>query len=643
MFSSIKNIIFNILLCILVFLLPNFCNSQEYADKDYYLIDSLEYSSLVDVEKKIIDSSLALFHQSNTDVQKLKAVDIIVENSWDRNVWPRYNEWMYDYTSSKLNGLYNDFNIETITPFEEQLLIYYAKSLNNKGYLLTDLGNIKASLEYYYSSLLIREKLNDSLGLSESYNNLGSIYAGQENYEKALFYMDKTLQFLKGLNNKEGEAVTLINKGMMLERLGDSNKALDCYNEALALSKKIKSNVNIVNALNNLGSYYLKLDKLDKSLEYFEEGLTIAKEMGYKSNYIISLVNISEIHFLKGNISGAKINALQAHELALKIKIPGNLISTSSMLVKIYKEENNWEDAFKMKELSVKMNDSIQNSEIEKSIIQQKAAYDLKKKEQEIELLSAKNEIQELKLTKNKTSIILISIALFLALIAVVVSIRGFKKKQYINKLLERQKAEISRKNEAKKAMLQEIHHRVKNNLQVVNSLLRMQSSKMEDEEVLSMFKETQSRVNSMAKLHEKMYESGDLKKINAKDHITKLIEEIVKNYAVGTKVELKLDIAPIFLDSQTMMPLGLIINEMITNSLKYAFKGKNEGLISVELSQKEKSKELIVKDDGVGFNFEGVKKGLGSKIIHSFVRQLNGSLEQISTKGTAYKIIFPN
>jgi two-component sensor histidine kinase len=231
---------------------------------------------------------------------------------------------------------------------------------------------------------------------------------------------------------------------------------------------------------------------------------------------------------------------------------------------------------------------------------------------------------------------------LFLTLLIAFVSYRGYKKNLLINKLLEKQKSEISRQNEAKKTMLQEIHHRVKNNLQVVNSLLRMQSSKMKDKNILGMFKETQSRIRSMAKLHEKMYQSGDLDKFNAKEHITLLVEEIVTNYSVGKTIELNLDIDAIFVDSKTMMPLSLIINEMISNSLKYAFEGREEGTIEVKFNKvKNEKTQLIIRDNGVGYTPNPKSKGLGLRLITSFTKQLNGQMEKITNNGTTFKLIY--
>jgi len=190
--------------------------------------------------------------------------------------------------------------------------------------------------------------------------------------------------------------------------------------------------------------------------------------------------------------------------------------------------------------------------------------------------------------------------------------------------------------------MLKEIHHRVKNNLQVVNSLLRYQSRGIEDKKILGMFETAQKRVLSMAMLHEKMYRSEDLKHIDVKDHITLLIEDLVNNYAVNKSIKLNVDISSIPIKIAILTPLGLIISELITNSLKYAFVNKRNGMISVSLKELENgSFELLVSDNGIGYVASEEHKGLGTKLVQMFTKQLNGVIEKLDQSGTGYKLIF--
>lgn len=226
-------------------------------------------------------------------------------------------------------------------------------------------------------------------------------------------------------------------------------------------------------------------------------------------------------------------------------------------------------------------------------------------------------------------------------------SIIGLIFKFKINQVKLKEKNEyIEKENEEKKAVIKEIHHRIKNNLQVVISLLRMQSSKIKDAKVVEMFKEAQKRIVSMALLHEKMQQYNDHEGIDVQDHFKGLISGLVNSYAVGKRIHLDVNISKVDLGMETLIPLGLIVNELITNSLKYAFINKNSGQITVHMKQiGSNTFEMLIGDDGVGFDskIKPLGSGLGTKLISVFIRQLNGSIELLKKEGTMYKIVFQN
>lgn len=207
-------------------------------------------------------------------------------------------------------------------------------------------------------------------------------------------------------------------------------------------------------------------------------------------------------------------------------------------------------------------------------------------------------------------------------------------------------KKEIAQRNEEKAIMLKEIHHRVKNNLHVVNSLLRIQSRGIEDCNVKMMFKIAQSRIVAMARLHEKIYNTNNLKNINVKDHFRELISDLISSYNIDVKIAPKLNIEPVKISIDSLLPLSLIINELITNSLKHAFVGKNEGEIYVDLIEVEKNKYVLsVGDNGVGVAgkfFSELKNSTGARLVRTFVRQIKGKIDVIDEgEGSRFKILF--
>jgi PAS domain S-box-containing protein len=180
-----------------------------------------------------------------------------------------------------------------------------------------------------------------------------------------------------------------------------------------------------------------------------------------------------------------------------------------------------------------------------------------------------------------------------------------------------------------KEALLKEIHHRVKNNLQIVSSLLRLQASRIRDEKDREMMRESEERVNSMSLIHEMLYQAKDLSRIQFGDYVAGLTSELLQGYAADPgRIRLDLDVEPVDLDINWAIPLGLIINELVSNALKYAFPGGRAGTIGLLLAVRNGELILEVRDDGVGLplDLEARRTGsLGLQIVDSLSRQLGG------------------
>ncbi len=215
------------------------------------------------------------------------------------------------------------------------------------------------------------------------------------------------------------------------------------------------------------------------------------------------------------------------------------------------------------------------------------------------------------------------------------------------NLALTQEKEKLERANERIKVLIKEIHHRVKNNLQVVASLLRLQSETIEDEKLQQVFGQSQSRVASMALIHEKLYKGDDLAEIDIGQYIKELFAELIQLNNVRDSIRYQTTVDKgIALDLDTMVPLGLVLNELITNSFKHAFPGRDQGMINLLLHRVADNEfELIYSDNGVGIPQEKLSSEgatLGMSLIDSLVEQLNGYLTVESDgDGTRYHIRF--
>ena len=193
-----------------------------------------------------------------------------------------------------------------------------------------------------------------------------------------------------------------------------------------------------------------------------------------------------------------------------------------------------------------------------------------------------------------------------------------------------------------KSMMLKEIHHRVKNNLQVVNSLLKLQSRQVEDTEVVDMFNEARNRILSMAMLHERMYGTNDLQHVDILEHFKSLINDLIKSYGMRKMVDVEISVEDVEMGISTLTPLGLMINEIVSNSLKHAFVNRNNGTIKVHISPINDGKyQMIIGDDGIGRDMNCDEKGLGTRLINTFARQLKGSIARLDEEGTVFRVVF--
>ncbi|PCH95059.1 MAG: hypothetical protein COB85_04940 [Bacteroidetes bacterium] len=210
---------------------------------------------------------------------------------------------------------------------------------------------------------------------------------------------------------------------------------------------------------------------------------------------------------------------------------------------------------------------------------------------------------------------------------------------------VERRITEITKEKDEKELLLKEIHHRVKNNLQIINSLLSIQSGYIKDKSVQDIFQKSMDRIKSMALIHEKMYMSADLAHINITEYVNLLAHNLIKSYSYDKHITLDVQISVESLEIDTLIPMGLILNELITNSIKYAFENKTAGKIHIFLDTTEDRKyKLIVGDNGIGTSKDILEEStgtLGMELVRILVEQIDGTIEKKDQKGTVFKILF--
>jgi two-component sensor histidine kinase len=195
------------------------------------------------------------------------------------------------------------------------------------------------------------------------------------------------------------------------------------------------------------------------------------------------------------------------------------------------------------------------------------------------------------------------------------------------------------------KLLMKELHHRVKNNLQIVSSLLSLQSFRIKDQKAIDAVKEGQHRIEAMSLIHQKLYIQDNITQVDINEFITDIAESLMQAYGYdNNSFQLQINVNQELLDVDKAIPLSIIINELITNAFKYAYTTVKNPKLSISFSKQKAQASLTVEDNGIGINIDDWKTndGYGKELIQTFTEQLEGTLSLSVNKGTLFKIVFP-
>ncbi len=548
------------------------------------------------------------------------------------------------------------------------------------------LSNTKESLELANKGLDLAKKIDFPIGKIECLEALSFSYAITSSFEKGF----KTAYELIELSRKYApirEVFGINMMGLLYQKLGDDKESLEWAKKAY-FHPQMKQTDHFTqwSALFLLAQEYERMNKLDSAHHFAQETLDYSKkyfpfQAGYPTlilarinskqnnfgeavNYCKQIISKSEndrldfftnevqnelaqIYFVQHKLDSTQIYANKALEGAKQLKNYLVIMNSSNLLSQIF-EKSNPIKAFDYLKISLAAKDTVTNIEKNKQV----KILEIKEKQRIEELnlaeVYAKNELRFNTVIGLLLSTLLISLILY----------RNNRQKQTANALLQEQKTEINTqnitlentlsqltvKNAENELLLKEIHHRVKNNLEVVSSLLALQSAKIDDPEIQDAMLASQNRVQSMGILHQKLYQSEHLAFIEMKNYFENLCENILDSYNETDRIRVDIDMKEVELDVDTAVPLGLIVNELFTNALKYAFPAGVKGIIKLSLeSLADGNLNLKVSDNGVGKILNALPKGtgFGTQLVDLLTRQIDGKMVQEIQNGTMVSINF--
>ncbi len=309
--------------------------------------------------------------------------------------------------------------------------------------------------------------------------------------------------------------------------------------------------------------------------------------------------------------------------------------------------KGNYKDAYEISLLLKQANDSLARNETRQRLLQEKLRYDSLQQSERNKTYQKDLFQKQAEVESSRKIVYLVIAALALALLLALAFYRNYRNTEKANRIIAQQQQETEEKKRIieislteKETLLKEIHHRVKNNLQIISSLLNLQANRTDDENLKRIMNEAKNRISSMALIHQKIYQSGNLSSVDFQAYIGQMVQSIDANFNnEKKKITQHIDTHGIALDIDTSIPLGLIINELLTNSYKYAFDGRSSGTITISLKEKNAEElELHVSDDGKGLpaGFDpGSLNSLGVKLVKGLASQVKGTVRFESNQGT--------
>jgi two-component sensor histidine kinase len=549
-----------------------------------------------------------------------------------------------------------------------QLTLDVFKSIHDKKvqgvYVLmsTDeiyLGNYQQAITYGLLAITINEEAHESgMQLCQIENVVGSCYSHLHDYLTAIQYKNKALAI--AIKYRDTSAIYMITEDVCVTylKVRQPGKTISLLNEILT---KYPKNVDFYYIYNYKLIYlhaYVDLKNFKKAAPFYAYARTLvnnAKVPDENRDAVFIMLEsyesaLSNFHEAYGNL---KFYARYVEKYHNNIKREHSY----EVHAQLDSLTHNYKSAYFYTIRYKKLSDSLLNASKNKQIQELEVIYKTKEKDNSIEMLHQKANLQDAELGKSRRTTNETIAGICVLLVSGGFFVRHYNIRQRAFRIIGKQHAVITTKNEEillknkklesliqeKEYLLIEVHHRVKNNLHTVMSFLSLQSKYLKGE-ALAAIKISRQRIYAMSLIHQKLYMADDIKTIDMKSYLEEFVSYFLDSFSPDMPIKFLTDIESIRLPVNKAIPVGLIINEAITNSAKYAFAGSKEPKITLSFRLKEDQIELIIKDNGVGIPGDvnqATYNSLGIKLIKGLCNDLDGTLCFASVTGTSITIIF--
>jgi two-component system, sensor histidine kinase PdtaS len=560
---------------------------------------------------------------------------------------------LHAFTLTFLADLYqlNDENDKALSTLDTALALYQSigyKKLQSVYALYSAIyyGDKYFRQSLHYSLLALQSAESDgdtSMTLCQINNYIGMAYLQSKEYENAIPYFRNSLKIAEKYGDNNSSLALMMN---IVQNYIELNKP----EQALAFMKtypqKQKTEPNYIQTPLAWLTIYNELKRYSEAKPYADELIQLSKQFNTNPRVLSNVYYMISKYYLDSK-------QYQSARIFNRKSDSTNTIGNSAvrrwanLLIKFRLDTafGNYNSAIENLIAYQKLKDSLYNETTTRQIKQLEIEYETEKNKNEITVLNQKNQLAQNNL--DRTMLVKNFTIAGIGLLGIILGLLYWQywNKQKSNKVILQKNSQLEHYLAEKEWLVKEIHHRVKNNFHIVASLLEIQSSYLKNKEALSAIKESQHRIHSMSIIHQKLYQSETLSTIHMPEYIYELVEYLRESFAIRENIGFSLQIEKIELNHASAITLGLILNEAITNAIKYAFTEKDGGQISISLKHIFDSQLLLsIADNGGGLPTDFKTKigaSMGMELLQGLTDDLGGTFQIETNEGTHIKVIF--
>ncbi len=509
-----------------------------------------------------------------------------------------------------------DSSLTTYLILKNDTLI--AQSYLNIGILYKEWNALEASMQYLLKGMQLFEKFEMDKELGATYNALGNLHLDLHELDKGEEYLQKGLKIRERLGNQRDLAGSYNSLARYYETQKKFERATFYLKKAIQAKKQLKSRLYLASSYTRLGEVFLQMNNVDSARFYIQQSMEIRKEKNHAPGMAANLNDFGEIHLFEGNSKLALGKFMEAYALA---KIAGNLQITEEIVANlfiVYKKENVLDTAIQMANILIEVRDSLNAQDRAKRTIELEVKYGVEKKDKDLEI----KESRILYLKSRNTLYLIIGFAICLVLVAMI----------YYSKKLASSKKVIEIQHDHILLQHSEFQHRIKNNLELLSGILTFKQQQSDFQEVRDALEEVKKKILVMTLVNNELnisVNNGKPISILVNQYLRDLFTNImVLNQYTENQIDLVFKQEDVYVSFEQAIYLGLVMNEVFTNSFKYAILKTENPIVKLGVVQKNGIPYITFEDNGPGFkNGDLENKGLGMSLIEEFSKQIGAEI----------------